>query len=62
MFTAQLCLALVMYTLMSTIIEYVTTLGATATIAGLVSGVYVVGGLFSRIYSEAPCRDTAGRR
>ena len=51
MFTAQLCLALVMYTLMSTITEYVTTLGATATIAELVSGVYVVGGLFSRIYS-----------
>ena len=50
-FTAQLCLALVMYTLMSTITEYVTTLGASATIAGLVSGVYVVGGLFSRIYS-----------
>ena len=51
MFTAQLCLALVMYTLMSTITEYVTNLGATATVAGLVSGVYVVGGLFSRIYS-----------
>lgn len=51
MFAAQLSLALVMYTLMSTITEYVTNLGATATVAGLVSGVYVVGGLFSRIYS-----------
>lgn len=50
-FTAQLCLALVMYTLMSTITEHVTNLGASATIAGLVSGSYVVGGLFSRIYS-----------
>ena len=50
-FLAQLCLALVMYTLMSTITEHVTKLGATTTIAGLVSGVYVVGGLFSRIYS-----------
>ena len=50
-FMTQLCLALVMYTLMSTITEYVTAFGATATIAGLVSGVYVVGGLFSRIYS-----------
>lgn len=50
-FTAQLCLALVMYTLMSTITEYVTAFGATAALAGLVSGVYVVGGLFSRIYS-----------
>ena len=51
MFTAMLCLALVMYTLMSTITEYVTNLGATATVAGMVSGGYVVGGLFSRIYS-----------
>ncbi len=50
-FTAQLCLALVMYTLMSTITEYVTAMGASVTIAGLVSGLYVVGGLFSRIYS-----------
>lgn len=50
-FVAQLCLALVLYTLMSTITEYVTSFGSTATIAGLVSGAYVVGGLFSRIYS-----------
>ena len=50
-FVAQLSLALVMYTLMSTITEYATTLGVTAAIAGLVSGVYVVGGLFSRMYS-----------
>jgi MFS family permease len=50
-FIAQFSLALVMYTLMSTITEYVTAFGATATIAGLVSGIYVVGGLFSRMYS-----------
>ena len=50
-FGAQLSLALVMYTLMSTITEYVTAFGTTATVAGLVSGVYVVGGLFSRMYS-----------
>ena len=50
-FIAQLCLALVMYTLMSTITEYVAASGATATVAGLVSGIYVVGGLFSRMYS-----------
>lgn len=50
-FIAQLSLALVMYTLMSTITEYVTAFGATATVAGLVSGIYVVGGLFSRMYS-----------
>lgn len=50
-FIAQFSLALVMYTLMSTVTEYVTAFGATATIAGLVSGIYVVGGLFSRMYS-----------
>lgn len=50
-FVAQLCLALVMYTLMSTITEYVTSFGSSPTIAGMVSGAYVVGGLFSRIYS-----------
>ncbi|MGI5978313.1 MAG: MFS transporter [Oscillospiraceae bacterium] len=50
-FIAQLSLALVMYTLMSTITEYVAAFGTTATIAGLVSGIYVVGGLFSRMYS-----------
>lgn len=50
-FIAQLCLALVMYTLMSTITEYVSAAGASATVAGLVSGIYVFGGLFSRMYS-----------
>ena len=50
-FVAQLSLALVMYTLMSTITEYVSAAGAAAGIAGLVSGIYVVGGLFSRMCS-----------
>ena len=50
-FVAQLCLALVMYTLMSTMTEHVTSLGLSTTIGGLVAGAYVVGGLFSRIYS-----------
>ena len=50
-FTALLSLALVMYTLMLTITEYVASFGTTAMIAGLVSGMYVVGGLFSRMYA-----------
>ena len=50
-FISQLSLALVMYTLMSTITEYVTAFGAGTATAGLVSGSYVVGGLFSRMYS-----------
>lgn len=51
MFMVQLCLVLVLYTLMSTMTEYAAQLGATTTTAGLVSGVYLVGAVFSRIYS-----------
>ena len=36
---------------MSTVTEYATSMGTTATIAGLVSGIYIFGGLCSRIYS-----------
>ena len=50
-FAALLFTALVMYVLMSTVTEYATALGSTVTIAGLVSGIYIFGGLCSRIYS-----------
>ena len=50
-FGALLFTALVMYALMSTVTEYATSLGSTATVAGLVSGIYIFGGLCSRIYS-----------
>ncbi len=50
-FGALLSTALVMYALMSTVTEYATSMGSTATIAGLVSGIYIFGGLCSRIYS-----------
>lgn len=50
-FGALLFTALVMYALMSTVTEYASSMGSTATIAGLVSGIYVFGGLCSRIYS-----------
>jgi len=50
-FGALLFTALVLYALMSTVTEYATTMGSTATIAGLVSGIYIFGGLCSRIYS-----------
>lgn len=50
-FGALLFTALVMYALMSTVTEYATAMGSTATIAGLVSGIYVFGGLCSRVYS-----------
>ncbi|MBO7241176.1 MAG: MFS transporter [Methanobrevibacter sp.] len=50
-FGALLFTALVMYALMSTVTEYATSMGTSATIAGLVSGIYIFGGLCSRIYS-----------
>ena len=50
-FGALLFTALVMYVLMSTVTEYATAIGSSAMIAGLVSGIYIFGGLCSRIYS-----------
>ena len=50
-FGALLFSALVMYALMSTVTEYATSLCSSATVAGLVSGLYIFGGLCSRIYS-----------
>ena len=50
-FGALLFTALVMYALMSTVTEYATSMGTSASIAGLVSGIYIFGGLCSRIYS-----------
>jgi len=50
-FSALLFTSLVMYALMSTVTEYATSMGTSAAIAGLVSGIYVFGGLCSRIYS-----------
>ena len=43
--------AIVMYTLMSVMTEYASGMGSTATLAGLVSGIYIFGGLCSRLYS-----------
>ena len=50
-FGALLFTALVMYVLMSTVTEYATSMGSSAMIAGLVSGIYIFGGLCSRVYS-----------
>ena len=40
-----------MYTMMSTVTEYAAAMGVSATVAGFVSGIYVFGGLFSRLFS-----------
>lgn len=52
LFVSNFFCAIIMYMLMTTITEYATAWGASATIAGLISGIYVVGGLCSRIYSS----------
>lgn len=50
-FGALFFTSLVMYVLMSPITEYTTDMGASASVAGLASGIYVIGGLISLIYS-----------
>jgi len=60
-FGAQFSVAMVMYTLMATITEYASSMGTTAMLAGLVSGIYVFGGLCSRLYSGR-AMETIGRK
>ena len=52
-FGALLFTSLVMYALMSTVTEFATSMGSSAMIAGLVSGIYVFGGLCSRKIGRA---------
>jgi len=51
LFGGLLFTSLVMYALMSTVTEFATSLGTNPTVAGLVSGIYIFGGLCSRVYS-----------
>lgn len=51
MFACTFSTAMVMYMLMATITEYAAALGTTVMLAGLVSGIYVFGGLCSRLCS-----------
>ena len=58
-FGSQFFIAMVMYTLMSTMTEYASSLGTTASIAGLVSGIYVFGG-YQAMYIAAAVITLAG--
>lgn len=51
-FGALFFTSLVMYLLMSPITEYASNMGSSASIAGLASGIYVIGGLLSLMYSS----------
>ncbi|MBQ6444306.1 MAG: MFS transporter [Methanosphaera sp.] len=61
-FGALLFTSLVMYALMSTVTEFATSMGSSAMIAGLVSGIYVFGGLCSRIYSGSALETNGWKR
>lgn len=50
-FGALFFTSLVMYLLMSPITEYASHMGSSASVAGLASGIYIIGGLFSILYS-----------
>lgn len=56
-FLSLLSSSMVMYMLMATITQYATEFGTTAAVAGLVSGIYVVGGMFSRL-AAGKCLET----
>ena len=50
-FLSLFSISMVMYMLLATITQYVTEFGATAAMAGMASGIYVFGGMFSRLAS-----------
>ena len=50
-FLALLGCAMVMYMLLTTVTEYATAFGASSTLAGLVSGAYIIAGLLTRLWS-----------
>ena len=50
-FLALLGCAMVMYMLMTTVTEYAAAFGANSTLAGLVSGAYIIAGLLTRLWS-----------
>ena len=51
LFVAQFSCAMVMYMLITIITEYAEGFGASLTLAGMVSGMYIVGGLSSRLFA-----------
>lgn len=61
-FLSLFCSAMVMYMLLGTITEYAEGMGTTVTLAGLVSGIYVFGGLCSRLGSGAALQKLGWKR
>lgn len=61
-FLSLFCSAMVMYMLLGTITEYAEGMGISVTIAGLVSGIYMFGGLCSRLGSGAALQKIGWKR
>lgn len=61
-FSSLFCSAMVMYMLLGTITEYAEGMGTGVTLAGLVSGIYVFGGLCSRLGSGAALQRLGWKR
>ena len=61
-FGALFSSAIVMYTLMSVIAEYASAMGSSTVLAGLVSGIYIFGGLCSRLYSGQALENVGWKR
>lgn len=61
-FLSLFCSAMVMYMLLGTVTEYAEGMGTSVTLAGLVSGIYVFGGLCSRLGSGAALQKLGWKR
>lgn len=61
-FLSLFCSAMVMYMLLGTVTEYAEGMGTTVTLAGLVSGIYVFGGLCSRLGSGVALQKLGWKR
>lgn len=61
-FASLFCNAMVMYMLMGTVTEYAESMGTGVMLAGLVSGIYVFGGLCSRLCAGAGMQKLGWKR
>ena len=61
-FASMFCNAMVMYMLMGTVTEYAESMGTGIMLAGLISGIYVFGGLCSRLCAGAGMQKLGWKR
>ena len=61
-FASMFCNAMVMYMLMGTVTEYAESMGTGVMLAGLISGIYVFGGLCSRLCAGAGMQKLGWKR